>query len=275
MKHILSLFAAFLLAFSSVHANHLSSQLVALTGFNETSKKIEASVSATVMEQYFGTIVGDVFHPGSMSFTTLSLSREDVFGSNTLNLCAGTNVDKFKHDPTDSGDEFGLNYNRRFGKEEYESVVYVDVGLFYQAIGHLTKFHEDVLQSYVKVTLPRVPYIEPYAQFFHFAKTGESSLDVGSFAYAGITRTWNIGIKYGNHEVKVITDAKSGWSGGVFGVGRGWAYHRATLSSQFGFDGGWTFVPSLIWQTPANSSHSRLVRGTRTWWMFTVSKKLG
>ncbi len=217
-----------------------------------TANPWQYGVSELAMSKYYGSIFGGTFYPGPMSFTDLSASRQNRFGSLTLDLSLGQKLDRLDAYNRDGGNEYDFTVDQtfRFGSKSHP--VLIDAGLCYLTVHDLRKMSDDAFEEFVRLDFPigadrtDGPIFEPYVEIFHYQKVG-GFLDNGWFMYGGAFRDQKLGCRLLGKELVLNIDYRMGVSAGGFSSKSGIEYHRLTLSLPIQGKK-WTVVPSLIAQ---------------------------
>ncbi len=219
------------------------------------------AISEILMSKYYGTIFGGTFYPGPMSFGDVSASHKSLSGSVTFDLAIGQKLDRIDQFNRDGGNEYDLTIDQtlRFGSKAYP--ILVDLSLCYLALKDLKDASNDAFDESVRfdfpirADLPSGPIIQPYFQVYHYHMVGDGLRNEGWIGYCGLIRDQHLGAKLFGSDLILNLDYRMGVNGGVYGSRSGIEYHRLAVSLPIHWKK-WTFVPSIIGQTPGGSERT-------------------
>ncbi len=197
----------------------------------------EAVTSLQLMRQYIGDIVGGRFYVGGpMSFSTLEIDHTDRLGKTYGLVSIGQKLDDCTFD-ADGGNEYDLAIGRRgcFFEDSRFPIKY-DFGTMYLFVHDLGRIDNDVVEDWIRIDVPiwsdpktHRGIVQAYVQPYRFDRVGNRPSDSGWFIHGGLIRQQPVGHYLGHYlgqDTIVNFDYRVGWSGGVFGMDSGFAYHR-------------------------------------------------
>lgn len=145
----------------------------------------------------------------------------------------------------------GRTLNLWKGGDNDLPLVKLNFMLLYDSISQIERLNDDLWEQFVRIDLPRVPFVQPFAEFYHWNAQGRNSPPTGCFIKTGIHRQQPLGFKFHDKPVELSIDLLAGWSSeGLFGNSSGLAYYRVILSSEFQVTKNMKFIPSIVGQLP-------------------------
>jgi hypothetical protein len=196
--------------------------------------------SGSIMKYYLGSIVGGNFDPDVMSFQGVTARHEYSDGSSIYaDLSLGKDLrSRFNSD-------FGTEIDVTFGRNFSLGPIAVNCNAAYLLTYPIQNRKGDVVSAATTVSVPECPFAEPYMTITNFRKLREAGS--GWFLYGGLRRSDKIGT-FEDEPLKLGTEYRAGYaSEGLFGTGRGLAYHRFSVSLITKL-GDWTVTPTFITQ---------------------------
>ena len=223
---------------------------------NESETTWNYSTSTIVMSRYYGSIVGGIFYPGTMSFTDFAARKNDADGSTGFDLSLGQKLDRSSYN-RDSGNEYDFTVDRMetFGSADFP--VKIDLGVCYLAVHDLRQIKDDFLSPYVRLDLPKVRFIQPYVTVYRFDRVGNSPEDSGWFFYGGFIRSQPLGISLHGVPLSLTLDYRLGYSEKLFGTEPGLSYERVGISLPLAVARSWTITPTVIEQFKGDQPSGR------------------
>ncbi len=220
------------------------------------------TIMDTIASRYWGSIVGGIFYSGGpVNFTDFKLTLDDPVGTTYAFVGMINPLDTVKYD-YQGGTEYyaaiGKTIDLWRGGSHNLPLASVNLMVLYDAISKINRGDDDVVQQYARIELPRVPFILPYAEGYHWFKTGTKAPPVGYFVRTGVHRQQPLGLTFQKSEMELGIDLSAGWSSEeLFGTSEGLAYHRAVISTVFKFNDHFKIIPSIVGQLPGQQDKNR------------------
>lgn len=198
-----------------------------------------------LMSQYYGSWVGGIFRDAPFSFTTVSARRETTFGSFYVSGSIGQTLDKAEFNKNTSQEidgEAGVNFSVSSGRSQIDATYF----LSFIAATPLNVVQNDFLSHVVRLEMPNVAPVKPYVTLIRSDTVGKVD-GTGWFAYGGLVYSTKL-----SKATSLSLDYRTGYSFGIYGAGKGWAYHR--IEAAFPVKAGKKLVitPAIIGQTSAH-----------------------
>ena len=288
-KNLASLIVAFLTVLTCTAQdghNSLRDLDVTSSGTNAASqqasffKETHFSVIDTIASRYWGTIVGGIFYSGPVNFTDFKISIDDKIGT-TYGFVGMINpLDTIRYD-YHGGTEYysgvGKTIDLWNGGLDNSPLVRLNGMVMYDSVSHIDRLSDDLVQEYFRIELPRVPWVTPHAEYYHWKKVGKYSPPVGYFLRVGFSRPQPLGFQAFGQDIALDVDTSAGYSGpGLFGRTEGLAYGRMVVSSDIQVSKHFKLVPSICGQLSGGGQkagqafvdHSRLFYNLTLRWDF-------
>ncbi|MBC7981495.1 hypothetical protein H7X65_00275 [Candidatus Parcubacteria bacterium] len=217
---------------------------------------ISFRIDNTIASRYWGSIVGGIFYPGgAVNFTDFTVTKEDSLGSMYFLIGMINPLDTFEYDDQ-GGTEYylGLGHSFDLWKDgNGPPLVGLDVFVLYDAISPIEEMDDDVIETRLRLDFPRVPFAQPYIEYYNWQASGNDAPPVGSFIRVGTQRQQPLGISFQQSELKLKIDASLGFAGeGLFGTDGGLSYYRLVLSLPVKISEHFSVTPAIIGQLPGN-----------------------
>ncbi len=212
-------------------------------------------LSDTIASRYWGSIVGGIFYSGGpVNFTDFKFTVNDPVGTSFIFVGMINPLDTLKYD-YNGGTEYYAGVGKTFdiakGGPNNLPLIRLTTICMFDSIHEIERIDDDVIQQYLRIDLPRIPVIQPYAEGYNWIKSGDRSPPVGYFARAGIHRQQPLGFSLRKSPMELGLDLSVGYSGpGLFGTSEGLAYYRAVVSTAFQISKNFKIVPAIIGQLP-------------------------
>ncbi len=222
--------------------------------------RLHFTLANTMASRYWGSIVGGIFYSGGgVNFTDFTSTLDDKFGSTYVLLGMINPLDTLKYDHN-GGTEYyggiGRTLNLWKGGPRDIPLVKMNALIMYDAISEIERWNDDVIQEYLRLDFPRIPFAQPYVEGYHWEKSGSKSPPVGFFWRTGVHRDQPLGFSFLNSPMELGIDLSAGYSGGVFGTSSGLAYWRAILSTKIRLSKKLDLIPSVVGQLPGRGQES-------------------
>ncbi len=132
--------------------------------------------------------------------------------------------------------------------------------LMYWVVGDLGDPADDIWSANLKVSMPKFPFVQPFAELEHCGEVGKLSPKGGNLLFAGFTRHQPLGFKLGKSEEEQALDLelRCAWSDGAFNVEPGYVYTRLTASSDFQVSKACHITPQILYQLAGSKQAGKL-----------------
>ena len=196
-----------------------------------------------VRSEYIGRI-GVVFYDKPLLVNDITLS----YGDFNVGVWNSTGLGGQKYGST-FADETDLYVG--WG-HTYDWIRFQVVGAYF-FIKDLDNLKNDLWIVEPEISLPKVPFVQPYLSIRSFNQVTSESPGSGWFTWVGLRRTQPLGFRIGQQDMSLKFDLMAAYSDGALGKDPGPVFGRLTVGMPVGITKHLTAMPSILWQTPIDN----------------------